>query len=200
MLHLPHHALSLLSMYPCWRSTMRTTPTSSLTMNLENLDQLWHQMVKTNTLLRKLSMNKDEVRDISIWFDGSDMDRNLTCSYPILSCSRQRHWKHGMSTRDDGGRFFRGWEDVSCRLHERCGHMIFRSIYILHRTIFVAILSWNILWSFVHHLILWVLGHVPHKPIENVHDPITWWWDHWHLFLRLSAMVFDYLSIPGRLY
>ena len=40
--------------------------------------------------------------------------------------------------------------------------MIFRSIYILHGTIFVAISSWNILWSFVHHLTLWVLGPLPH--------------------------------------
>jgi len=162
-LHLPYHALFLLSMYPCWRSTMRTTPTSSLTANLKNLDQSWCQMVKMNTLSRKLLMNKDEVGDISIWFDGSDMDQNLTCSYPVLSCSRQRHWKHGMSMRNDGERFFRGWKSVSCRLHEWCSHMIFRFIYILHRTIFVAIPSWNILWSFVHRLILWVLGHVPHR-------------------------------------
>ena len=35
------------------------------------------------------------------------------------------------------------------------------------------------------------------EPIEDVSDPIAWWWDHRHAFPRLSLMAFDYLSIPG---
>lgn len=36
------------------------------------------------------------------------------------------------------------------------------------------------------------------QPIENVCDPITWWWEHRHVYPRLSAMALDYLSIPGK--
>jgi len=36
------------------------------------------------------------------------------------------------------------------------------------------------------------------QAVEKVRDPIAWWWDHWKVFPRLSAMAFDYLSIPGR--
>ena len=35
------------------------------------------------------------------------------------------------------------------------------------------------------------------QPIEKVRNPITWWWDHRHIFPKLSKMAFDYLSIPG---
>ena len=35
------------------------------------------------------------------------------------------------------------------------------------------------------------------QAIEKVRDPITWWWDHQKVYPWLSAMVLDYLSIPG---
>lgn len=38
------------------------------------------------------------------------------------------------------------------------------------------------------------------QPIEKCRDPIAsiaWWWDHREVLPRLSAMAFDYLSIPG---
>ena len=34
------------------------------------------------------------------------------------------------------------------------------------------------------------------QPIEKVHDPIAWWWDHHHIFPK-SKIAFDYLSIPS---
>ena len=34
-------------------------------------------------------------------------------------------------------------------------------------------------------------------PIEKVHNPLVWWWDHCHTFPQLSAMAFDFLSAPG---
>ena len=34
------------------------------------------------------------------------------------------------------------------------------------------------------------------KPLEKVHDPLQWWRDHCTLYLMLSKMVFDFLSIP----
>ena len=34
--------------------------------------------------------------------------------------------------------------------------------------------------------------------IEKVSDPIAWWWDHCKVYLKLSAMAFDYLSVPGK--
>ena len=34
-------------------------------------------------------------------------------------------------------------------------------------------------------------------PIEKVRDPIGWWWEHKAMYPKLSAMAFDYLSIPG---
>lgn len=34
------------------------------------------------------------------------------------------------------------------------------------------------------------------QPIEKCRDPIAWWWDHRDVLPRLSAMAFDYLSIP----
>jgi hypothetical protein len=33
--------------------------------------------------------------------------------------------------------------------------------------------------------------------IEKVSDPIAWWWDHQKAYPKLSAMAFDYLSVPG---
>ena len=33
-------------------------------------------------------------------------------------------------------------------------------------------------------------------PIEKVHDPIGWWWDHKAMYPKLSHMAFDYLSVP----
>jgi hAT family C-terminal dimerisation region len=36
------------------------------------------------------------------------------------------------------------------------------------------------------------------QPIEKVHDPISWWWDHKATFPCLSIMAFDYLSVPGK--
>jgi hAT family C-terminal dimerisation region len=36
--------------------------------------------------------------------------------------------------------------------------------------------------------------------IEKVRDPIAWWWDHRKVYPRLSAMAFDYLSIPGEIF
>lgn len=35
------------------------------------------------------------------------------------------------------------------------------------------------------------------QPIKKVCNPIAWWWDHRHIFPKLSKMAFDYLSIPG---
>lgn len=35
------------------------------------------------------------------------------------------------------------------------------------------------------------------QALEKVRDPISWWWEHCHVYPRLSAMAFDYLSIPG---
>lgn len=34
-------------------------------------------------------------------------------------------------------------------------------------------------------------------PLERVRDPIAWWWEHRAMYPKLSAMAFDYLSIPG---
>jgi len=34
--------------------------------------------------------------------------------------------------------------------------------------------------------------------IEKVSDPIAWWWDHWKVYPKLSAMAFDYVSILGK--
>ena len=28
--------------------------------------------------------------------------------------------------------------------------------------------------------------------IEKVSDPIKWWWDHWKVYPKLSAMAFDF--------
>ena len=36
-----------------------------------------------------------------------------------------------------------------------------------------------------------------HLPIENVKDPLKWWFDHQRLYPTLSRMARDYLSIPG---
>jgi hypothetical protein len=38
------------------------------------------------------------------------------------------------------------------------------------------------------------------QAIEKVSDPIGWWWDHWKVYPKLSAMAFDYLSVPGKFY
>jgi hypothetical protein len=35
------------------------------------------------------------------------------------------------------------------------------------------------------------------QAIEKVSDPIAWWWGHWKVYPKLSAMAFDYLSVPG---
>ena len=35
------------------------------------------------------------------------------------------------------------------------------------------------------------------QAIEKVSDPIAWWCDHWKVYPKLLAMVFDFLSIPG---
>jgi hAT family C-terminal dimerisation region len=35
------------------------------------------------------------------------------------------------------------------------------------------------------------------QAIEKVTDPIKWWWDHRKVFPKLSAMAFDFLSVPG---
>ena len=36
--------------------------------------------------------------------------------------------------------------------------------------------------------------------IEKVSDPIAWWWDHRKVYPKLSAMAFDYLSVPGNVH
>ena len=36
------------------------------------------------------------------------------------------------------------------------------------------------------------------QAIEKVSDPIAWWWDHRMVYPKLSAMAFDYLSVPGK--
>jgi hypothetical protein len=36
------------------------------------------------------------------------------------------------------------------------------------------------------------------QAIEKVSDPIAWWWDHQKVYPKLSAMAFDYLSVPGK--
>ena len=33
---------------------------------------------------------------------------------------------------------------------------------------------------------------------EKVDDPISWWYERRHVFLGLSRMARDYLSIPGK--
>ena len=38
------------------------------------------------------------------------------------------------------------------------------------------------------------------KAIKKVTDPIKWWWDHRMVYPKLSAMAFDFLSVPGMLY
>src|ERR1700692_2300957 len=38
------------------------------------------------------------------------------------------------------------------------------------------------------------------QAIEKVSDPIGWWWDHRKVYPKLSAMAFDYLSVPGKFY
>jgi hypothetical protein len=38
------------------------------------------------------------------------------------------------------------------------------------------------------------------QAIEKVTDPIKWWWDHRKVFPKLSAMAFDFLSVPGMLH
>jgi hypothetical protein len=38
------------------------------------------------------------------------------------------------------------------------------------------------------------------QPLEKVHDPIVWWWEHQVMFPMLSAMAFNYLSISGALF
>ena len=32
---------------------------------------------------------------------------------------------------------------------------------------------------------------------EAVEDPLLWWFEHKHVYPRLSRMALDYLSIPG---
>ena len=34
--------------------------------------------------------------------------------------------------------------------------------------------------------------------IEKVSNPISWWWDHRNVYPKLSAMAFDFLSVPGK--
>jgi hypothetical protein len=36
------------------------------------------------------------------------------------------------------------------------------------------------------------------QPIEKVRDPMKWWWDHRHVYPKLSSMALDYLSVPGK--
>ena len=38
------------------------------------------------------------------------------------------------------------------------------------------------------------------KAIEKVTDPIKWWWDHRMVYPKLSAIAFDFLSVPGMSY
>jgi hAT family C-terminal dimerisation region len=33
------------------------------------------------------------------------------------------------------------------------------------------------------------------KSVEKVCDPVAWWWEHHHIYLKLSKMAFNYLSI-----
>ena len=33
--------------------------------------------------------------------------------------------------------------------------------------------------------------------IENVSDPLQWWYDHQPVYPRLACMAIDYLTIPG---
>lgn len=35
-----------------------------------------------------------------------------------------------------------------------------------------------------------------HLPVENVLDPLKWWYDHRRVYPNLSQMAIDYLSIP----
>ena len=36
-----------------------------------------------------------------------------------------------------------------------------------------------------------------HLPVENVKDPLKWWFNNRRLYPNLSRMAQDYLSIPG---
>ena len=36
------------------------------------------------------------------------------------------------------------------------------------------------------------------QAVKKVWDPILWWWNHRNVYPRLSAMGFDYLSVPGK--
>ena len=67
--------------------------------------------------------------------------------------------------------------------------------------------SWDRYWSRCHQLLqylhaqhpgTWWAWQLPFPGCQKGRDPIAWWWDHWKVFPRLSAMPFDYLSIPGR--
>ena len=35
--------------------------------------------------------------------------------------------------------------------------------------------------------------------VENVKDPLKWWYDNRHVYPTLHRMALDYLSIPGEL-
>jgi len=37
-------------------------------------------------------------------------------------------------------------------------------------------------------------------PVENVSDPLKWWYDHRRVYPNLSRMALDYLSIPGKIH
>ena len=36
------------------------------------------------------------------------------------------------------------------------------------------------------------------QPIKDVCDPLKWWWKHCEAFPHLSAMLFNYFSVPGK--
>ena len=36
-----------------------------------------------------------------------------------------------------------------------------------------------------------------HLPVENITDPLKWWFDNRRTYPNLSQMALDYLSIPG---
>jgi hypothetical protein len=38
------------------------------------------------------------------------------------------------------------------------------------------------------------------KPVENVQDPLKWWFTNRHVYPSLYRMALDYLSIPGEFY
>jgi hypothetical protein len=38
------------------------------------------------------------------------------------------------------------------------------------------------------------------KPVENIKDPLKWWFANCHIYPNLYCMALEYLSIPGKVF